>query len=170
MVSLITNHVIMWKPQHPQRINESLLDKMNDSLWTGYWWWLSTGEMGGQICMWVCIYLEEMSEFCDYAEVSNWIWKMHRKCRITLDCYLIAGEIIGNAIRQFNEIVTHSGIWTLCSPNQMQQPGQYHTLPRRMIQPSGILERGSCYICSAAVNCGLEKCITLGALNALVMS
>lgn len=32
-VSLITNHVIMWKPQHPQRINESLLDKIHDSLW-----------------------------------------------------------------------------------------------------------------------------------------
>lgn len=43
------------------------------------------------------------------------------------------------------------------------------TLPRRMIQPSGISE-GSCYICSAAVKCGLVKCITLGALNASVMS
>lgn len=29
---------------------------------------------------------------------------------------------------------------------------------------------GSCYICSVAVNCGLEKRSTLAALNALVMS
>lgn len=87
MAALITNHVIMWKPQHPQRITESLLDKMNDSLWTAYWWWLSMREMGGQICMWVCIYLEDLSEFWDYAEVSNWIWKMRWKCRITLDYY-----------------------------------------------------------------------------------
>lgn len=43
------------------------------------------------------------------------------------------------------------------------------TLPRRMIQPSGI-SQGSCYICSAAVKCGLVKCITLGAPNASVMS
>lgn len=52
---------------------------------------------------------------------------------------------------------------------QMQQPGQRYALPMRMIKPSGILD-SSCYICSAAVKCGLEECITLGALDALVMS
>lgn len=86
---------------------------------------------------------------------------------------VIGGQIFGNDIRQFCKNVNpQSSIRTSCSLNQMQQPGPCYTLilPRRMIQPSGISEGGSCYICSAAVNCGLEKCISLGALNALVMS
>lgn len=73
----------------------------------------------------------------------------------------ITGEIIGNDISQYEIVRPHSSIWTLCWLSQTQQPGQCYMLivPRRMIQPSGILE-GSCYICSAAVNCGLEKCIS----------
>lgn len=125
MVFLITNHVIMWKPQHPQRINESLLDKINDSHCAGLWWWLSTRAMGGQICTWVCTCLDELSEF---VEASNWTRRTHRKRMITLFLWFFplicvkTGGLIRNDIRQLYEIARlHSSISALCSRNQMQQ-------------------------------------------------
>lgn len=72
MVSLITNHVIMWKPHQPHRTNESLLDKINDSFWAVHWWpWLSTGAQGGQACMFG-YNKEEMSNF---ALDTNETWE-----------------------------------------------------------------------------------------------
>lgn len=139
MVSLITNHVIMWKPHQPQRTNESLLDKINDSFWAVHRWpWLSTGEQGGQACMFG-YNKEEMSNF---ALDTNETWERQSGTGLWF---------------LFEYLKRYQAAETL---NQMQQPGQCYT----MIQPSGILE-GSCYICSAAVKCGLEKCISVRALK-----
>lgn len=163
MVSLITNHVIMWKPQWPQRINESLLDKMNDCFWTGYWWWLSMGEMSGLICKWLYmyIYFDELSEFWDYVEAFNWIWKMHWKCRVTLDNYFSFNirKSWRNYLNLHHAVLKKIYLDPLFTESNSITWVMLHTHLAKendtAIRHSGSGGGGSCYICSAAVNCGL---------------